>query len=75
MISKGEIKVKRVYEKPKAIPVDFRYDVQVKATSGGISVYGDPQNIGRCQQSSATSCVYFWTAGGSLCKADPFSIG
>ena len=70
--------MKRKYQTPKAIHVDFHYDVQVKATSdgsGNLAPYGDPQQIGRCQQSSVTSCTYFWTAGTTVCQSNPFSLG
>lgn len=66
--------MKRTYKKPKAIHVDFHYDEQVKAESSGVALYGDPQHIGRCQQSSETSCVYFWTAGTTVCQSAPFSL-
>lgn len=66
--------MKRTYEKTKAIHMDFHYDVQVKAASGGVALYGDPNHIGRCQQSSETSCVYFWTVGAQVCEYNPFSL-
>lgn len=66
--------MKRTYKTPKAIQVDFRYDVHVKAASSGVSLYGDPNQIGRCQQSSETSCTYFWIAGTTLCQSNPFSL-
>lgn len=66
--------MKRTYKKTKAIHVDFHYDVQVKAESSGVALYGDPQHIGRCQQSSETSCVYFWTAGSTVCQSASFSL-
>ena len=34
--------MKRTYKTPKAIQVDFRYDVHVKASSSGVALYGDP---------------------------------
>ena len=64
--------MKKAYCKPKAMAVDFCYDEQVTASSGNVSLHGDPQHIGRCQQSSDTSCVYFWTDR-TFCKADPMS--
>ena len=66
--------MKRVYKTPKAKLVDFTYDEQVVAESSGVSTHGDPQHIGRCQQSSETSCVYFWTAGTTVCQSAPFSL-
>ncbi len=68
--------MKRVYKTPKAVLVDFCYDEQVVATSGGgnTAQYGDPNHIGRCQQSSETTCVYFWLAVGRLCEHKPFSL-
>lgn len=72
---KEESRVKRTYKTPKAIHVDFHYDVQVKAASSDLGVYGDPQQIGRCQQNNEYTCVYFWNADGPLCQSDPFSLG
>lgn len=66
--------MKRTYKTPKAIQVDFRYDVHVKAASSGVALYGDPNHIGRCQQSSDTSCTIFWIAGTTLCQSNPFSL-
>lgn len=66
--------MKRSYKTPKAIHVDFHYEEKVKADSGYIATYGDPQQIGRCQQSSATSCMVFWDDGSSVCKMAPFSL-
>lgn len=66
--------MKRTYKTPKAIHVDFHYDVQVKASSSGVALYGDPNHIGRCQQSSDTACTYFWTAGTTICQSNPFSL-
>lgn len=66
--------MKRTYKTPKAIQVDFRYDVHVKAASSGVALYGDPNHIGRCQQSSDTSCTFFWIAGTTLCQSIPFSL-
>lgn len=66
--------MKRTYKTPKALHVDFHYDVQVKAASSGVALYGDPNHIGRCQQSSDTTCMYFWTAGTTVCQANPFRL-
>ena len=72
--------MKRTYEKPKVVHVDFHYDVQVKAESTGTgggentAPFGDPNSIGRCQQSDPASCTYFWTAGSSACQSAPFSL-
>lgn len=68
--------MKRVYKTPKAVLVDFCYDEQVVATSGGgnTAQYGDPNQIGRCQQSDARTCVYFWLNLGSQCEHKPFSL-
>lgn len=64
--------MKRSYETPKVMRIDFCYDEQVVAGSGNVATYGDPNHIGRCQQSSANSCVHFWS--GSGCVAEPFSL-
>lgn len=66
--------MKRTSKTPKAIHVDFRYDVQGKAESGGVALYGDANHIGRCQQSSETSCAHFWTVGAQVCGSNPFSL-
>lgn len=67
--------MKRTYKTPKAMLVDFCYDEQVTADSSGVALHGDPNHIGRCQQSSPTTCVHFWsTAIADQCKAEPFSI-
>lgn len=66
--------MKRVYVTPKAKLIDFTYDEQVTAASSGVALYGDPNQIGRCQQSSDTSCTYFWTVGAQVCASNPFSL-
>ena len=66
--------MKKPYKTPKAIHVDFHYEEQVTAQSSGVALYGDPNQIGRCQQSSANSCVHFWTVGEQVCVANPFSL-
>lgn len=66
--------MKRVYKTPKAKLIDFTYDEQVTAESSGVSLFGDPDHIGRCQQSSANSCRYFWTVGAQTCVSNPFSL-
>ena len=67
--------MKRVYKTPKAKLVDFTYDEQVVATSGFIADYGDPQQIGRCQQGSATDCKVFWNDSyPEKCSMMPFSL-
>ena len=68
--------MKRAYKTPKAKMIDFTYDEQVTAQSAGnVATYGDPQKIGRCQQSSETSCVHFWNESfPSMCEATPFSL-
>lgn len=74
---KERIRMKRVYKTPKAVLVDFCYDEQVVATSGGgnTAQYGDPNHIGRCQQSSETTCMYFWLDFSSgICQSKPFSL-
>ena len=65
--------MKREYCKPKAMVVDFCYDEQVTAASGNVATYGDPQHIGKCQQSSATTCKHFWT-NSVFCEANPLSL-
>ncbi len=68
--------MKRVYKTPKAVLVDFCYDEQVVAdSSGGVASHGDPNHIGRCQQTSEKTCVHFWNdIIGGICKAEPFSL-
>lgn len=67
--------MKRVYKTPKAVLVDFCYDEQVVAASSGVALHGDPNQIGKCQQSSENSCVSFWnTSIAGQCKYDPLSI-
>lgn len=68
--------MKRTYKTPKAVHVDFSYEEQVTATSAGnIATYGDPQEIGRCQQSSMTDCVHFWNESyPGKCLQHPFSL-
>lgn len=68
--------MKRVYKTPKAVLVDFCYDEQVVATSGGgnTAQYGDPNHIGRCQQSDPSTCVHFWLDVGSICQSKPVSL-
>ena len=69
-----EDSMKRVYVTPKAKLIDFTYDEQVTASSSGdVALFGDPQQIGRCQQSSATSCKYFWNSD-IYCQAAPMSL-
>ena len=65
--------MKKAYCKPKAMVVDFCYDEQVTAASGNVATYGDPYHIGKCQQSSDTSCVHFWLDR-KFCVADPLSL-
>ena len=66
--------MKKAYRKPKAMAIDFRYDEQVTASSGGnVADYGDPQHIGKCQQSNAASCKAFWYVASQPCQTDPFS--
>ena len=71
--------MKRMYKTPKAIHVDFHYDVQVRATSPGggedVAPFGDPQKIGYCQQSNPASCMYFWLTDSGYCQSAPMSIG
>lgn len=66
--------MKRAYQTPKVKLIDFVYDEQVVAASGNVSDYGDPQEIGRCQQSSPTECMVFWTLGAQPCQMNPFSL-
>lgn len=68
--------MKRVYKTPKAKLVDFTYDEQVVAESSGVALYGDPDHVGRCQQSSETSCRYFWNDSYPVgtCQSAPFSL-
>lgn len=68
--------MKRVYKTPKAVLVDFCYDEQVVAdSSGGVALFGDPQQIGRCQQTSEKTCMHFWNdIIGGICKAEPVSL-
>lgn len=67
--------MKRKYQTPKCKSIDFCYDEQVTATSENVATYGDPQYIGRCQQSSASSCVHFWNDSyPGKCEAAPWSL-
>lgn len=68
--------MKRAYMTPKAKHVDFCYDEQVTARSdGNIATYGDPDEIGRCQQSSETTCRHFWNDSyPGHCQQMPFSL-
>ena len=67
--------MKRMYQTPKAKAIDFCYDEQVVAASGNVADYGDPQEIGRCQQSSPTSCMAFWNENyPGKCTHTPFSL-
>lgn len=66
--------MKRTYKTPKFVRVDFSYDEQVVAESSGVALYGDPNHIGRCQQSDASSCTYFWTVGAQVCESMPRSL-
>lgn len=65
--------MKRIYKTPKAIHVDFHYDVQVTATSGDTAPFGDPNKTGYCQQSNPTSCVIFWNDA-TYCQSAPLSL-
>lgn len=72
---KERIRMKRVYKTPKAVLVDFCYDEQVVAASSGVAMHGDPQQIGKCQQSDESTCKYFWLdILGGICKAEPHSF-
>lgn len=67
--------MKRTYKTPKALLVDFCYDEQVTAASGGTALHGDPQHIGRCQQGSEIDCMVFWTSDyDGKCTQEPYSI-
>ena len=67
--------MKRKYRMPKVKWIDFCYDEQVTASSGGNrSPDGDPDNIGKCQQSSPNSCRVFWVGSSTVCQMDPFSL-
>ena len=68
--------MKKTYKTPKAKLVNFCYDEQITAASGGVALHGDPQQIGKCQQSSETSCVHFWSMSTTdgQCKSDPLSV-
>lgn len=66
--------MKKTYHTPKVRYIDFTYDEQVVAASSGVALFGDPQHIGRCQQSSEISCTHFWTAGTNVCEANPYSL-
>ena len=72
---KERIRMKRVYKTPKAVLVDFCYDEQVVADSSGVALFGDPNHIGKCQQSSEITCMYFWLDFSSgICQSKPFSL-
>lgn len=67
--------MKRAYKAPKAVLIDFTYDEQVVAASENYATYGDPQQIGRCQQSSPASCVVFWNDNyPGMCQQQPYSL-
>ena len=66
--------MKRVYKTPKAVLVDFCYDEQVVADSSGVALHGDPNHIGKCQQSNEKTCVYFWLDLGGQCVEKPVSL-
>ena len=67
--------MKRTYKTPKAVLVDFCYDEQVVAASSGVAPHGDPDHIGRCQQSSPESCRAFWNDNyPGKCLYEPFAI-
>ena len=68
--------MKRTYKTPKAVHVDFSYDEQVTASSmGNVATYGDPQEIGRCQQSNENTCMVFWNDDyPGKCQWLPFSL-
>ena len=69
--------MKKAYKAPKVVMIDFTYDEQVTATStpgGNVANWGDPDRTGYCQQSSETSCRYFWIGGTDWCTSAPFSL-
>ncbi len=70
--------MKRTYQKPKAVHVDFQYEEQVTASSQAVALFGDPDQIGRCQQSNPSTgpegCRVFWTEGSTACQMKPFSL-
>ena len=66
--------MKKTYKAPKVLQIDFNYDEQVVAESSGVALHGDPQHIGKCQQSDEKTCVAFWTVGSMPCEFNPFSL-
>lgn len=67
--------MKKTYKTPKAKLVNFCYDEQITADSSGVALHGDPQHIGRCQQSDENKCKVFWTSDyDGKCSSDPFSV-
>lgn len=69
--------MKKTYTTPKVRYIDFTYDEQVTAASNGnVALHGDPAQIGRCQQSSETSCKVFWndSYGDGVCQLLPYSL-
>lgn len=68
--------MKREYKTPKAVCVDFCYDEQIVAVSGDVAPLGDPPpQLGRCRQTSTTTCRAFWFVDqGEDCTYAPFSL-
>lgn len=66
--------MKRTYQRPKAMIVDFCYDEQITANSAGdYGRIGDPNSVGLCQQGSPTLCLKFWVPGvtaGTTCREE-----
>ena len=69
--------MKHVYNKPKAILVDFHYDEQVTANSN-ISDYIESghDSVGRCQYTAGTACTgLFNSQHAALCDMEvPWSL-
>lgn len=67
--------MKKTYKTPKAKLVNFCYDEQITAESGNTSSHGDPNHIGRCQQSDPATCAHFWSMSiAGQCKEESHSI-
>lgn len=61
--------MKRTYEKPKAVLMDFRYDEKVTASStddGKYDMYG-LSSVMRCQYGSGSCTSIFNPANASVC--------
>ena len=66
--------MKKAYAKPTATKVDFEYEDNVIAQSGGdIGTLGRPSHIEHCQYTSNTTCFHFFTSSFN-CETEPVSL-